>query len=702
MLDPGIPVASSVSRAMSRTPISSPSESTDAPRGSSNSRSWPELDLQRLEWVLLCAIVLLAAWLRFDRLDQVEFLWDQAEISKWALRMARQGETAWVGPPSSTGLYSFPGAIWLLAVPYALSPSPILATGFIAALNVVGVIGCYFLTRRWFGWAAALVAALLFAVAPWAVIYSRKIWQANLLAPFALLHAATGWPAFVRGRRWALLAHSLALAALVQIHFSALPFVLLTILWALIFHRRLDWRIVPVGGLLAALTFIPYVAFDARLNWWNIHHLTEMMQRPATTNAEAAYATWIITTGLDLHWLTGPDRYSDFVSITPNVRWLFAVEGGLAIVGGAAALWRAVRRARTGLDDETAAALMTITWLAMPTLFLTRHVVPVAPHYLTSTLPAQFILIGWLVAQARRLPGRMARVGQGPLLALVVALAAAQTYESTSLLRFVTTHDTRWGYGTPVGYEVRAAQTATRMAQEIGGAEVILLAEGDEPRVFEMPAVADVLLYGVPHRSVDIRTALVLPSGPAIYWATYEMTPGETLLATFAPEVVEARIPLREGARSFRFYRWPGGEPAIPDLQPLPGGPRTWANGAQLIGYCLEGDLRPGGTVRWTLVWRATRTPTEDVYYHWFNHLLDEQGQLRGQKDGPSLLPAYWQAGDTILNWFDLQIPLDAPPSDYTMRVGMYTYPAIENVPVLDAGGMPEEEWVEIGPLQVE
>jgi hypothetical protein len=660
------------------------------------------LSISKLELILLCAVMLLAAWLRFNRLDQVEFLWDQAEISKWALRMGRESEIAWVGTPSSTGLHSFLGAIWLLAIPYALSPSPIFATGFVVALNVLAVIGCYFLARRWFGRTAALVATLLFAVAPWAVIHSRKIWHSNLLPPFALLHAATGWLAFVRGRRWALLAHSLALATLMQLHFSALPFVLLTILWALIFCRRLDWRVVVISGLLAALTFIPYVAFDAQQDWWNVRHLAEIMKQPKTTSIDAAYATWIIATGLDLHWLTGPDRYPEFVAATPNARWLFAVEGWLAVAGGVVALWRATRRARIGLDDETAAALMTATWFAMPALFLTRHIMPPPPHYLTTTFPAQFILIGWLVAQAGRLPGRIARVGQGVLLALVVTLAATQTYEITSLLRFVTTHDTRWGYGTPVGYEIQAVQTAIHLGQEVGGAEVILLSEGDEPRMFEMPAVADVLLYGESHRSVDVRTALILPSGPAVYWATCDMTPGETLLANFAPEVTEARIPLRESTRSFRFYRWPGGEPVIPNVQQLPGGPRTWANGTELIGYCLEGDLRPGGTLHWTLVWRATRTPTEDVYYHWFNHLLDKQGQVHGQKDGPSLLPAYWRAGDTVLNWFDLQIPPDAPPGNYMMRVGMYTYPAIENIPVLGTGGMPEGEWIKIGPFRLE
>jgi hypothetical protein len=82
--------------------------------------------------------------------------------------------------------------------------------------------------------------------------------------------------------------------------------------------------------------------------------------------------------------------------------------------------------------------------------------------------------------------------------------------------------------------------------------------------------------------------------------------------------------------------------------------------------------------------------------------LLDGEGQLRGQQDGPSFLTQNWRVGDTILNWFDVQIPTDAPPGEYTMRVGMYAYPAIANVPLLDTNGEPEGEWAEIGPLWLE
>jgi len=652
----------------------------------------------RGEWLFLCLTVLLAAWLRFQRLDHAEFIWDQAEISRWALDMGRKGHITWIGPWSSTRLDTFPYAIWLMAIPYALSPSPVFATGFIAALNLCVVPACYFLTRRWFGRIAAACATLLLAVAPWAVIYSRKVWHTELLPPFVLLYVTTGWLAFVRRKRWALPAHCLSLAVLIQIHLTGLAFIPLTALWTLIFGRRIDWRAMLIGMLLAAITFVPYFIVDAGKGWRNVRLFIEIVRRPAKVSCDAFHYTWIIATGLELHWLTGPDRYPDFVASTPNLRPLFALEGGITSVGVLLALIRSMRRAHQGLDDETSVALMTTTWLLMPAAFLTRNTTGVAPHYFTTTLPAPFILSGWLLSLLWRHAGRMATVRRRLASGLVIILALAQAYESHALIRFVTTHHTPRGYGTPLVYEFRALQVVTQLAQEAGEAEVILLSEGDDPRMYEMPAVADVLMYesSIPHRSVDIRTTLVLPAAPAVYWATFDDTPGEALLASLTPELSDMRIPLRENARSFRFYRWPGGRPQPADLRQPPGGPYTWANGAQLVGYRLAGRLQPGNPIQWTLVWRVANPPDGKVQYHWFNHLLDREGRMCAQSDGPSMVSFYWRNNDTMLNWFTLEIPADAYPP-YTMRVGMYTYPGLENIPVVSAGI--SQEWVEVGPL---
>ena len=65
--------------------------------------------------------------------------------------------------------------------------------------------------------------------------------------------------------------------------------------------------------------------------------------------------------------------------------------------------------------------------------------------------------------------------------------------------------------------------------------------------------------------------------------------------------------------------------------------------------------------------------------------------------DGPSLLPAYWRPGDTVLNWFEIEIPADSAAETMFMRVGMYEYPSLTRVPLV--GLSDGSDAVRIGPL---
>ena len=167
-----------------------------------------------------------------------------------------------------------------------------------------------------------------------------------------------------------------------------------------------------------------------------------------------------MATGLNLTRFTGPDRYAEFMAATPNARWLFAIEGALVVTACALALWRVARRTRRSLDPESAAALMLVTWLTWPALCLTRGAVNPAFHYLTTVLPAPFMLLGWLAACTWRSSTRWARVGGYFLGAFITLLVAAQAWEVTSAFQFVLTRDTWRAYGTLLDYKPTAAQAA--------------------------------------------------------------------------------------------------------------------------------------------------------------------------------------------------------------------------------------------------
>src|SRR5215213_9635752 len=163
--------------------------------------------IRLFEWAALLLVVALAAVLHFGWLGVNSFAFDEARLSLIALRMARGGEFASVGMPSSAGVPNLPGAAWLFSIPYALSPDPLVATAFVSLLSLLVVVGVWALARRAWGSWPALCAALFLAASPYAVLYARNVWAQDLLPVLALVWAGAAYLAIHDRRRWALALH---------------------------------------------------------------------------------------------------------------------------------------------------------------------------------------------------------------------------------------------------------------------------------------------------------------------------------------------------------------------------------------------------------------------------------------------------------------------------------------------------------------
>jgi len=110
-----------------------------------------------------------------------------------------------------------------------------------------------------------------------------------------------------------------------------------------------------------------------------------------------------------------------------------------------------------------------------------------------------------------------------------------------------------------------------------------------------------------------------------------------------------------------------------------------------LLGYRLPvgSPLRPGQALRVDLYWQSVAAPPGD--YTAFVHLLDSSGVLRAQSDSAPRRGTYptsiWTTGEIVLDSRVLVVPQDAPPGDYQIEVGMYEWPGLKRLPVLDAEG---------------
>ncbi len=95
---------------------------------------------------------------------------------------------------------------------------------------------------------------------------------------------------------------------------------------------------------------------------------------------------------------------------------------------------------------------------------------------------------------------------------------------------------------------------------------------------------------------------------------------------------------------------------------------------AQLLGYHVSGDLRPGHTITVTLHWQALRNIAENDQV--FIALVDANGRSWSQIDrqpGFNFTPtSRWQPGEIMLDTYLLDLPPDLPPGAYQLRMGMH------------------------------
>ncbi|MEA3346035.1 MAG: glycosyltransferase family 39 protein [Chloroflexota bacterium] len=109
-----------------------------------------------------------------------------------------------------------------------------------------------------------------------------------------------------------------------------------------------------------------------------------------------------------------------------------------------------------------------------------------------------------------------------------------------------------------------------------------------------------------------------------------------------------------------------------------------------LIGYDLpRGEVLVGGEVELGLHWRARGSVSED--YNIFVHLVDSEGEIVAQGDGPPVSGSYptgiWEEGEVIVDTHTIYLPRDLPSGGYQILVGLYRLDTLIRLPALTSDG---------------
>lgn len=654
----------------------------------------------RRQMVLLLAVLLLASVLRMGWPGLTEFKGDEARLMTLSLEMASLQRFPLRGISSSVGVPNFPASVWLYALPLFVSSHAYAPTLFTGLLNVLAVLGAWWLARRYWGPRAALLTALLLAVSPWAVVHSRKIWAQNLLPPLVTAWAISGALAFIERRPWWAALHLFLLALAAQVHFAAITLLPVTFIYLLVFRRRLQWRPLLAGAGLALLPAVPFLVYLLSNPGGGLQRFPLALGEslPAFSLRPWRYLL-LLSTGRQIHSLAGPEHFPEYLARVP---FMEAVQAILTVLLAGSLLfmiWQGWRR-RDGrqrakgqgleerhMEDKKAEmALFLLVWLLVPPLILTWFPVDVALHYLLPAYPAPFVLagamLGWLLARLGR--------WRSLLWVAVGTVAALQVVAWAVLLGLLATRATPGGFGTPLSMKLEATAEARRLQSEHNAPEILLAGPGEEWREVEFAAVYHALLWDTPHRFVDATRSAVFPAQGAIVMVDSGLN--SDAVDTYRGTVGTVQeIPLRSGEGQLHLLALAAGAAPSPDVV-LPE-PVILANYVKIIGHNRP-PVGPGDRLFWRITWQTADSPLPQKY-HFFNHLLGGTGQRLAQADGAAFLPRQWQQGDVVVTHFTMDVP-QATSSPFTMRTGMYRYPSLENVPLLDVAGNPYADALEV------
>ncbi|MBI4785771.1 MAG: glycosyltransferase family 39 protein [Chloroflexi bacterium] len=138
------------------------------------------------------------------------------------------------------------------------------------------------------------------------------------------------------------------------------------------------------------------------------------------------------------------------------------------------------------------------------------------------------------------------------------------------------------------------------------------------------------------------------------------------------------------------LYVMPNTSPAIRSTMQA-----TLGENIRFVGYEVDrAEIAPGQTLQLTLHWNLQSLISSRLKV--FTHLIgginpatesSVWAQMDGEPVGGSRPTSTWQVDETIDDLYGLQLPLNIPPGEYTLEIGMYDPVTLARLPVQDASG---------------
>lgn len=645
----------------------------------------------------LPGILALGALLRLFYLQYGQYGSDDERLWAQALRSVAGLTLPTSGIRSSIGANNGPFQVYLVMPAAAFfSSAPLAGAALVALVNAAAVYFLYRLVAEFFGRRAALIAALLFAVNSWAIIYARRMQGQDMLVPFQVLFfwSAARWLARGRGRDLVLM--FLWLAVLTQVYILGLlhlasAVAVLALGWRrLVPPRKGQWLALAVGAALCLALLTPYLItalLPAASNFGNVSG-----SHPRIDGASVLLAL-TMASHKGFQTIAGQaggvfDSTSGFEGALVLAEEALFAAGFLYVTGR---LLAQLRR-KTARNDCLPVLALLLVWALIPVGLFARHSVDLYPYYFVAIVPLPAVFTALVLD---RMWTRGGAVALGVLAANAIALAGVFFYV---LPGYWTKND----YGLPYRYTFEIAPQVQRLAAQRHLGRIYVDGDMDPSEVMSSVlarAGLDVFWFD------DYRTPefAAPPTGDpeALYLTMADDTDTARFLqTTFAPQQVLA-FPLPGEGVTIRGYQVAPGEvrQALDRVLTERLGLRA-TNGIMLDGFHGSRRLQPGETLHAAVSWSwAGGARPDKLRYAIFGHLVNSHGQVVAETDNPMLPSVDWRAGEEVVQWLDLPLQAGLPPGRYLLDLGIYAQDGVVRQELTDASGKSIGSSLTIGPF---
>ena len=583
-------------------------------------------------------------------------------------------------------IYEEPLYHYLAALSFSLFGTHLFTLRVVSlALGLLTIPVVYALARHMMAERAALLAAALYALSFWALMYSRLGLRLVAFPLLLMLGLYFVWRGLERQRRldfvWA--GVWLGLTTYTYAAMRLLPAWWIALLVCLILFDRTRTR-------RNALRLISTTAIAVIIAFPMILHFT---QNPAADRrlGEVTGPIDALLSGdvLPLINSIGLTAAMFFVQGDPETLYNIPhrpvfdlLTGALFVVGAVIALkrWREVKSAFLLAWLAVGLIPSVLTWpagsnnhtlMAQPVIFMlaglgTDRVAARFPKIapilialllgLTTARAAIDYFGGWTSLAAVRTEH------QAGIAAIAPHVADLSSERPVVFSSGAVTHWEPWSVTTfrmtaPIGYTATRwfdARSSFVFPQGQTDLTLINAALDDQPAVLDSRLIEDLFPVVEP-----------LPASSNIYRATHLVSSLNTRLVT----LTQARV------------SWPIGTP-ISQSAVLP---LAFDHQLELIGYEVRKPIvQPGKNIRLTTYWRAKDRGLDPLSF--FVHVLDEQGRLVEQWDGYSYDPRYVQPGDIIAQVHFIPVSTQLAEGIYRLQLGLYHSVTSERIPITIAG----------------